>query len=270
VSFRLAWVTDPHLDHAQVAALTRHVKQLRDKSPDAVLVTGDFATAPRLPKWLRAYHRFAERPVYFILGNHDFWGGSIGETRARVREEVAREPGITWLTESGPVRLGRTVLVGHDGWYDARTGDWESRRVRMQDWELVEDLREAGSHEDLVGRIRALADEAAAALLPKVEDAAQAGTSVLIATHVPPWPLPPPRAHPIDPAGDAIAPWYVARQLGHSLERIAERHPRVAFRVVAGHTHVRRRAIVVRDNLRCDVGHARYGAPAIEDILELA
>lgn len=269
MTFRLAWVTDPHLDHAQVSALTRHVKELRDRSPDAVLVTGDFATAPRLPKWLRAYRRFAERPVYFVLGNHDYWGGSISDTRARVREEMAREPGITWLTESGMVLLGRTALVGHDGWYDARTGDWESRRVRMQDWELVADLREAESHADLVTRIRALADEAEEALVPKVEQAARRAASVLIATHVPPWPAPP-KARPIDPAGDAIAPWYVARQLGRSLERIAQRHAGVEFRVLAGHTHVRRRGLVLRDNLRCDIGRARYGAPGIEDILDLA
>ena len=269
MSPRLAWVTDPHLDHARVAALTRHAEALRALAPDAVLVTGDFATAPRLPRWLRAYHRFAERPVYFVLGNHDYWGATIRETRARVREVVASEPGITWLTEAGVVPMGRGALVGHDGWYDARTGDWESQKVRMQDWELVHDLREAESHEDLVSRIRALADEAEAALLPRVEEAARSAPSVLIATHVPPWPLPP-HARPMDPSGDAIAPWYVARQMGQALERLAGRHPRVQFRVLAGHTHARRRDLVLRENLRCDVGRARYGAPGIEDVLEMA
>ena len=128
MGFRLAWVTDPHLDHATVAALTAHVTALHAADPDAVVVTGDFATGASLPRWLRAYRRMVDRPVYFILGNHDFWGRAVAPVRAAVRRLGEETEGLVYLTAAAPVTLAPGVaLVGHDGWYDARAGRWERR-----------------------------------------------------------------------------------------------------------------------------------------------
>jgi predicted phosphohydrolase len=248
--------------------LTAHVTALHAAAADAVLVTGDFATAASLPRWLRAYRRMADRPLYFILGNHDFWGGRVAEVREEVRRLSAVTDGIVYLTAADPVTLVPGVaLVGHDGWYDARAGRWETPRFRMQDWDQVADFPPGASHEGIVAVARALADAAEADLVPKVEAAARDHTTVLVATHVPPWPLPAGgRRHP---DGEWIAPWYVARGLGGVLERLAADHPRVAFRVMAGHAHARREGIAIAPNLTCDVGGAQYGSPRIERVLEL-
>jgi predicted phosphohydrolase len=243
------------------------VTALHAAAADAVLVTGDFATAATLPRWLRAYRRMADRPLYFILGNHDFWGGSVAEVREEVRRLSAGAEGIVYLTAADPVTLAAGVaLVGHDGWYDARAGRWEAPRFRMQDWEQVADFPPAAGHEGIVAVARALADAAEADLVPKVEAAARDHTTVLVATHVPPWPLPSgSRRHP---DGDWIAPWYVAQQLGGALERVAAAHTGVSFRVMAGHAHAQREGIAIAPNLTCDVGGARYGEPRLERVLE--
>ncbi len=251
-----------------MASLTAHVEALHAAAPDAVLVTGDFATAATLARWLRAYRRMTDRPLYFVLGNHDFWGSGVAEVRDEVRRLSAGTDGLVYLTGADPVTLAPGVaLVGHDGWYDARAGRWDAPRFRMQDWEQVRDFPASAGHEGIVAVARGLADAAEADLLPQVEAAARHHTTVLVATHVPPWPLPPgSRRHP---DGEWIAPWYVAERLGQALERAAAAHPAVRFRVMAGHAHARREGMAIAPNLTCDVGGARYGSPGIERVLEL-
>ncbi len=268
MAFRLAWVTDLHLDHATLAALTAHVAALQEADPDAVVVTGDFATGSSLLRWLRAYRRMADRPVYFILGNHDFWGSAVATVRAAVHRLGEETAGLVYLTTAEPVTLAPGVaLVGHDGWYDARAGRWEAPRFRMQDWELVGEYAEADDHAGIVAASRTLADAAEAELVPKVAAAARTHASVLVATHVPPWPLSAGEGR--HPDGEWIAPWYVARQLGLALLAVAEANPQVTFRVLSGHAHVRREGLAIAPNLTCAVGGARYGRPGVERVLEL-
>ena len=79
---RFAWLTDIHLNFCP-----GRVQELLDRvdatEPDAVLIGGDIAEAPDVTGYLQ---RFAtlNRPVYFVLGNHDFYRGSIRQVRAAV------------------------------------------------------------------------------------------------------------------------------------------------------------------------------------------
>lgn len=267
VTFRLAWVTDPHLDHATLAALTAHVRAVHAAEADAVVLTGDLATAKTLVQWLRAYRRMLELPLYFVLGNHDFWGGGIASVREEVRRLHSAEQGLCYLTVTEPVALADGVtLVGHDGWYDARAGAWDAPRFRMQDWGRIAEYAGAAGHAGIVAVSRALADAAEAELVPRVAAAAAGNGTVLVVTHVPPWPL---AAGRPGSRGESIAPWYVSRGLGLALERVAAAHPAVSFRVLAGHAHRRREGMAIAPNLTCDVGGARYGTPGIERLLEL-
>lgn len=268
MTIRLAWVTDPHFDHATVGALTEHVAEVHAAAPDAVLVTGDFATAGTLPRWIRAYRRMVDRPLYFVLGNHDFWGSAVAPVREGMRRFGSAAGGLVYLTTAGPQTLAEGLaLVGHDGWYDARAGRWEEPRFRMQDWARIADYAGAGGHGDIVATSRALAEMAEGELVPQVEAAARTHTTVLVATHVPPWPLPPGEQR--HPDGMWIAPWYVAQRLGQALEQVAAAHPDVGFRVLSGHAHVRREGMAIAPNLTCEVGGARYGRPGIAGLLEL-
>ena len=74
-------------------------------------------------------------PIYFVLGNHDYYHGSIAETRARVIELCGTHPRLRYLTALDEVEaLTRHVgLVGHDGWADGRAGDYARSLVMMQD-----------------------------------------------------------------------------------------------------------------------------------------
>ena len=49
-----------------------------------MLITGDIANARTVTGWLERIDDAWERPIYFVLGNHDFYGGSIVGVRASV------------------------------------------------------------------------------------------------------------------------------------------------------------------------------------------
>ena len=44
-------------------------------------------------------------PVYFVLGNHDFYRGSIASTRRVVGFVVSDTPGLVYLSHAGVVEL---------------------------------------------------------------------------------------------------------------------------------------------------------------------
>ncbi len=117
---KLAWATDIHLDHASESARRKFCQSVREQA-DALVVTGDIAESHILGSALESLATLTERPVYFVLGNHDFYRGSVACTRRQVGS-VVRE-GLVYLSQAGVVELmPTTALVGHDGWADGRLG----------------------------------------------------------------------------------------------------------------------------------------------------
>jgi Icc protein len=71
-------VTDPHLEFLQEDSFMRagFLRELFNGEADAVLITGDVSNATNLEMDL---DRLAQlnKSVYFVLGNHDFYGGTF-------------------------------------------------------------------------------------------------------------------------------------------------------------------------------------------------
>ena len=112
----LAWATDIHLDHASESARQQFCQSVNEHA-DALVVTGDIAESHTLSSALTSLADLTERPIYFVLGNHDFYRSSIAATRRQVGDIVRNSKGLVYLSESGVVELTpETALVGHDGW----------------------------------------------------------------------------------------------------------------------------------------------------------
>ena len=111
----LAWLTDLHLNFCP-----GRVQELLDRvdatEPDVVLIGGDIGEAPDV---IGYFEQFAtlDRPVYFVLGNHDFYRGSIRQVRAAAEGLCRRVENLNYLPSAGVVELtSGAALVGHDGW----------------------------------------------------------------------------------------------------------------------------------------------------------
>jgi 3',5'-cyclic AMP phosphodiesterase CpdA len=266
---RLVWITDPHLNFLPPFGPGRFGESVAREHPDAgaIVITGDIAETESLERCLVDFTRGAARPVYFVLGNHDLYGGSFVDA-ARAADAVVRatEGQARWLTRAGVVSLSpETVLVGHDGWYDARCGLPEKSRVELADFELIAELHGL-SRTELIARVRALGDEAARAAEPDLRAAAARSPRVTFATHVPPfaeacW-------HMGALSDDDWLPWFTCKAIGDMLLEVADTNPDTSFTVLCGHTHSPGRARM-RPNLEVLTGKARYGAPDVHAVLEI-
>ena len=73
MTYRLLWVTDLHLEFLseEPDRKAQFLEVLFNESADAVLITGDVSNADNLEEDLNCLAQL-NKPVYFILGNHDF------------------------------------------------------------------------------------------------------------------------------------------------------------------------------------------------------
>ncbi len=126
---RLAWATDIHLNFLTSMDRRRFLESVKGQA-DALLITGDIAESNSLGEILRQILAVLDMPIYFVLGNHDFYWGSVVGTRSAVAEMISGSENLVYLSQAGVVELTpSTALVGHDGWADARLGDFDGSEV---------------------------------------------------------------------------------------------------------------------------------------------
>ncbi|HMV67118.1 MAG TPA: metallophosphoesterase [Myxococcota bacterium] len=258
---RLVWGTDLHLDFVDDAAIRVLGAAFRAERPDAVVVTGDTSSAPRLARHLRSLGDAVGCPLWFVLGNHDFYGGSIAEVRAL----AAGLPG--WLPACGVVPLTpRAALVGVDGWGDARLGRWRDTPVWLNDFVHIREL--AGlPRAAVIDAVRRLGDAEAEALRVLLTRALPAFDEVIVATHVPPfeaacW-------HDGRVSDADWLPWFTCAATGEALVEAARAWPDRSITVLCGHTHGAGVARVA-ERLVVRTGGADYGRPAVAGVVEVA
>ena len=71
---RIAWLTDIHLNFLKESAQrSEFFQHVRRTEAHAVLIAGDIAEAHDLVETLILIDDQLERPVYFVLGNHDYY-----------------------------------------------------------------------------------------------------------------------------------------------------------------------------------------------------
>jgi len=189
---RLAWLTDIHLNFLAPDHREDFLKTVAGRC-DAVVVSGDIGESPGIEGLLREMESALQKPTYFVLGNHDFYKGSIAGTRERVGKMARQSDHLVYLTEEGVVQLTpNTAMVGHDGWADARLGDFDRSDVLMNDFFLIEELSRWNrgfilDKERLQRTLQGLGDEAASHLAAVLPEAVCNYRDVIVVIHAPPF-----------------------------------------------------------------------------------
>ena len=263
---RAVWCNDIHLDFLDRKAVDLYVGSIAEMTPDVVLVAGDISTARRITDHLGRMEELIDAPILFVLGNHDFYHGSISDVRKRVGRLCHRSQKLHWLNETGVYRLSRqTALVGHDGWGDAREGNYQNSPVALSDFFLIEELTDL-PREELVRVLRRLGDESASHFRNVLPQALASHRKVVALTHVPPfreatW-------YDGEISNDNWLPFFCGKAAGDAMKDIMSAHPEGELTVLCGHTHGEGQCQIL-PNLRVVTGGARYGNPGIQPILEL-
>jgi 3',5'-cyclic AMP phosphodiesterase CpdA len=264
---RVAWLSDLHLNFLRAPALEEFLDRVAGENPDAVLIGGDIAEARDAAHYLRRIADAWKCPVYFVLGNHDFYFGSIARVRAGTARLCEELPHLQYLTLGGVTGLTSSVgLVGHDGWADARLGDYENSTVMLNDYRLIDELAHWKKPERLA-LLRQLGDAAAEHFRQVLPEALDRYSHVYALTHVPPfreacW-------HQGQLSDDEWMPHFTCRAVGDAMLEIMRARPERRLTVLCGHTHSPGQARLL-PNLEALTAGARYGAPTIQALFELA
>lgn len=275
---RLGFTTDIHLDCLSEVLATAS-KETNSPGPqgiqsygralaeghDALVIAGDITRGHLLKAHLSAFIAAAKIPVYFVLGNHDFWDTQ----EAEVRSAASKFPG--YLDEAGVVELTpTTALVGRSGWYDTLSGNPLTTRIRVQDFMRTERLVNTWRTPHLLhAECRRWSTEEAEKARPILEAAAEQYANVIFTTHFPCftetcWD----ESGHLDNGDSGWWPWSINTTMGRMITDVVARHPEVQFTVLTGHTHGGGRA-PLRPNLLCFSGRAVYGSPRLAETFTL-
>ena len=261
---QLSWLTDIHLNFCP-----ERVQELLDRidatEPDAVLIGGDIGEAPDVTGYLQQFATLA-RPVYFVLGNHDFYRGSIRQVRVAVKGLCQRVENLHYLPSAGVVELtSGAALIGHDGWGDAGVGDFDNSTVALNDYRLIEELSGI-DQQTRKAVLHALGDEAADHVRRVLPEALKRYQRVWFLTHVPPW-----REacwHEGRHSDDNWTPHFACGAVGEALTEIMAKRPDRQLTVLCGHTHGAGETQLL-SNLLVITGGATYGRPTVQRVFEV-
>ncbi len=254
-----AWITDAHLKFLDKGVDLRRIG-LVPWACDAILLGGDTAESDNLEFWLGKVVNTYKVPVYFVLGNHDYYGSTIGRVRKQARQVAKRNKLLQFLPDAGVVKLTEnTSLVGHGGWGDARYGNFMESDVRLNDYVKIGDL--VGFTKDhLRVKLGVCGDAAAESLRENLSLALddRLVDRVLVLTHVPPFPEA--AWHEGGPSDADWLPHFSCKATGDVLVEMADKHHKKTIQVLCGHTHSSGECWP-RPNLRVTTGAAVYGDP---------
>lgn len=263
---KAVWITDVHLDALDKTEYDTFVQSVVSLSPDAVLLTGDIGTAETIADDLPHLARDFNRPLYFVLGNHDFYHGSIAEVRERVGRMVANNTRLTYLTRSEAILVtDKTALIGHDAYSDGGYGDYARSDVRLNDYLYIKELKNLGKTRRLKV-MQSLAGEAADHFRRYLPVAFAKVDRAVLLMHPPPYKEACLYLGRI--GGDLHLPHFSCKMVGDALIGVMRELPDKRLTVLCGHTHGGG-DIQVLPNLRVLVGSSDYHTPLVELVLDL-
>ena len=265
---KIAWLTDIHLNFLKTKERKDFYRQIDKTDADVILITGDIAEATDICEIMHEFSANTTKHIYFVLGNHDYYRGSIDDVRAKIIKLGSQNNRVTWLGKSEIIKLNKdTVLVGQDGWADARYGDFDHSTVTLNDSQLISELFQAFllSKSALKNQMQKLADLDSEMLFKTLASAVSADVKkIIIATHVPPFPEC--CWYKNKPSDKNWLPYFSSRATGNVISDFAKKHPTINSLVLSGHTHTSS-VTKLSENLEIKVGSAEYYHPQLQEII---
>lgn len=261
---RFAWLTDIHLNFLQLALCVEFLDYVNRQEIDGVVISGDIAEGRTLDTYLTLMDRRLSCPVYFVLGNHDFYYSSVAATRRQVESFCRSSNRLYWLSEGLTIPLSdTTALLGHEGWADGRAGGYFNSTVLMTDYLIIDELAQCDSL-SRYRKLNELGDECAMYLREHLPPALERFEHIILLLHVPPfreacW-------HEGRISDAEFLPHFTCQAAGDALTEIMGMYPSCRLTVLCGHSHGAG-TVQIRDNLLVKTGGAVYGAPTIQEII---
>lgn len=267
---KLCWLTDIHLNFPLLKERKKFYKTIVESSCDKILISGDISESITIEEHLVEMKKYTKKPIYFVLGNHDYYHSSIYEVTRKMQKLQERQSQLNWLSLIEPIQLSEDViLTGVDGWADGGYGDFFEEHPRsqiyMNDSILIEELNIArlDGRGELLDVMSYYADIDAKHLSNKILDGIDKfkPKKILILSHIPPF-----KESCFE--DKKWLPFYSCKVIGDMLLEKSKQNPDIEFLVLCGHTHSKAYYKPL-DNLIVKTGAAKYHIPEIQEIIEI-
>jgi predicted MPP superfamily phosphohydrolase len=261
----LLHLTDIHLNFVHNERFLAFCRSVNETKADYVVITGDISEAPSIVQHMKDLEYNIHIPIFFVLGNHDYYHGSINEVRVDMDmrhhfKGNVEENAAYWLPACEFISLSeKTAIVGHDGWYDGGYADWFTSQVQMTDYRIINEFQ-SYYHNEHYDIIRGLAGEAANHIRKVLPLALEKHDHVFVATHVPPY-----RENAVymgKISDDDWMPHFSSKLMGDAIVDVMKKYPNKEATVLCGHSHG---SAVYKpiNNVLCVTGFAQYKYPGI-------
>jgi 3',5'-cyclic-AMP phosphodiesterase len=174
-------------------------------------------------------------PIYFVLGNHDFYFGSIDRVRRQVEQLTVDRRNLYYLSTRSWFPIGSRSACGGARWLGRCEGRGLSSLVGHDERLQADSELAPYSKLDRWEKLQQLGDEAAAHVRRVLPLALKQREHVFLVTHVPPlrsacW-------YNGTISDDEWAPHFTCKAVGDALLDVMRRHPEHQLTVLCGHTH---------------------------------
>ena len=116
------WATDLHLNFISSDEFMVFIDKFMEKPSDAMIITGDISEGNSFHEYLALMAEAYKKPIYYVLGNHDYYKSSFAEVKEQVKllDLSAKYKNLFYMDNNGIVKLtDKTCLVGYGGSKDA-------------------------------------------------------------------------------------------------------------------------------------------------------
>lgn len=242
------------------------INKIKEENPAGLILSGDISCGLTIHDMLVFLAKKLEYiPIYYVLGNHDYYSTSIGSITNSLQNLHVKYPNLLWLTKQDIIPLNdKVALIGDDGWYDVRLGNPIYLHYNL-DWIMISEFRKLSSFEEKIQYGRRLAEESTERLKIKLERALREYQTVYIITHMPPY------EEACRGKGTDTEEFWLSYNvnftMGKMIENVMNNRDTQNVVVIAGHSHVP--AIVqVAHNIECLVQSGKYyGSPIAHNCL---
>jgi predicted MPP superfamily phosphohydrolase len=259
------WLSDLHMDKLSEDQCGRLLDQIANTPSDCICITGDISASRKLTEHLALFaSACAPRPIYFVTGNHDYYGSSIAEVDAAINALCDSVGNLHYVDARQMIPLNRNIcLIGHHGWPDARAGYGNRTFLRSPDQGAIRDFHGL-SREQCLLRMQEMGKDSARMIRRILPLALSRYRHVVLLTHTPPY------AEAVrysgKPCGPVHLPHYTNVSAGRAIRGIARAFPQGKITILAGHAHSSS-VTHIEPNICVRVAHARSGMPGPFEIL---
>lgn len=245
------WATDLHLNYFDDKYITNFGKFLSSKyQAKGFIISGDISLGNKLERNLKTLSNAIQMPIYYVLGNHDYWYSSFNEIDKLTKS--LNDNSLINLNLSHLQINSKTILIGFDGWYDCSFGEIDTK-IQMTDWVRIKEFQ----NQDPIK----ISKKRSASYLSFLDRALsfknQGITNQIVVTHIPPF-------EQLIKNKKTAKPFYGSSISGQILSKLSNDFDKIIC--LSGHTH--NKASYQQDNLLCYVGEACRGKPSLAGLLD--